>query len=261
MLYEKYFSKLEKVRWSLENDIDWEAINPNLISIEQKELIRNICMTELGSLFALEAFLRDFYDDIDFSCFLSVWYYEEMKHFLVLKRYLSYLDITISETELQYLRMSIPQSNQENILMIHFLSEHRLGSWYQEISNWLEEPVGKEIFKFIAIDEFRHGQSYFDFIQKDLVHRPERLLKYMRTALFMLNPKAPIDIHAVTLTKTTDRLNDPDYIVFIEDSLVSPEKKQVRLGRLYSLLSLLAGQNISDYGRLFQLVKELKKRA
>lgn len=261
MLYEKHFRRLEKIRWHLEDDIDWETINPSLVDKGHVQLIRNICMTEIGSLFAAESFIRDFYDDIDFSCFVSVWYYEEMKHFLVLKRYLSHLGIEFNESELQHLRMSIPISNRETILMVHFLSEHRLATWYQGISDNLREPVGKQIFANIAADEIRHGQAYFDFIQKDLQQHPETLLKYLKAALFMLNPKAPKDLHAVTLTKTTDRLDKPRYILEIEEDLVTEKKKQACTKRIYGLLTLLAKQPIENYKALFKHVTALKQTA
>lgn len=260
MLYEKFFSKLEKVRWNLEQDIAWNTINASLITDEQKELIRNVCMTEIGALFAAESFIRDFYDDIDFSCFVSVWYYEEMKHFMVLKKYLSCVGVEITEEELQHLRMSIPESSQEAILMIHFLSEHLLASWYHGISDWLKEAVGKDIFLRIAADEVRHGQSYFEFIQKSLVKKPESLVKYLQAAMFMLNPRS-LGKHAVTLTKTTDRLTNPGFTQFIEGVLVTPEKKQATTKRIYSLLSLLVGESVQNYEELSQFVKRLKKRA
>ena len=259
MLYEKHYTKLEKLRWRLDEDIAWDAIQPDLLSDKQKDVIRNICMTEIGALYAAEAFLRDFNNNIDFSCFISVWYYEEMKHFMVLKQYLSHIGIEISEPELQHLRMTIPESNQETILMVHFLSEHQLASWYQCMCDWLDEPVAKDIFTRISADEIRHGQAYFDFIQKDLSEHPERMVKYLRAAMFMLSPKAPRDMHAVTLTQTTHRLDDPEYILFIEDTIVPPEKRVATAKRIYSLLSQLANQPIADYAALSCLVGELKQ--
>ncbi len=258
MLYEKFFDKLEKVRWNLGTDIQWDQIDPTRISQEQTNLIHHICKTEIGSLFAAESFIRDFYDDIDFSCYVSVWYYEEMKHCLVLKKYLSHLGIEIPEAEFQALRMSIPPSSKENILMIHFLSEHRLANWYRSMANWLDEPVGKDIFTLIADDEIRHGQTYFEFIQKDLERSPEHLYNYLRSAQFMLHPKAPSDIHAVTLTGTTDRLEDPRYITFIDEDLALPGGKDATNKRIYSLLSLLAHDKMQDYASLSAAVRRLK---
>ncbi len=261
MLYEKLFSKLEKVRWNLEEDIAWDQIQPDKLTPYQKENIRNICKTEMGSLFAAEAFIRDFYDDIDFSCFVSIWYYEEMKHCLTLKKYLSHVGIDIAESELQQIRMSIPPSDKQTILMIHFLSEHRLAMWYRGISHWLSEPVGKDIFHRIADDELRHANGYFEYMMKDLKQSPKSLYNYLRAATFMLNPKAPADTHAVTLTKTTDLLEDPHYMINLQSELQLEDSTASTNRRIYALLSALSDEEIKDYRSLSQAVKRLKHAA
>jgi hypothetical protein len=45
-------------------------------------------ITEWAALPATEMFLRDNRDDSDFSAFMSVWFFEEQKHSLVLMEYL-----------------------------------------------------------------------------------------------------------------------------------------------------------------------------
>ena len=259
LLYEKHYQKLEKIRWNLKDDVAWDTLRPDLITPAQVELVKNICMTEIGSLFATEAFLRDFNDNIDFSCFISVWYYEEMKHFMALKQYLSLLDVEIPEDRLQKLRMTVPESNQETILMIHFLSEHRLASWYLGLADWLEEPVGKDLFNKIAADEIRHGQAYFDYILLDLERRPERMLNYLKTAQFMLSPRAPLDLHAVTITGSVDLVDDPKYILNMDPHIFTEERKQAALTRMYSLVSHIAKETIEDYPTLSKFVKQLKR--
>ena len=42
-------------------------------------------------------FLRDFYADIDFCSFVSIWFYEEMKHHLTLRKYLEHCGETFDE--------------------------------------------------------------------------------------------------------------------------------------------------------------------
>jgi demethoxyubiquinone hydroxylase (CLK1/Coq7/Cat5 family) len=261
MLYEKLFTKLERIRWNMETDIPWEQVKPHCLTEYQKESIRNICLTEVGSLFAAEAFIRDFYDDIDFSCFVSIWYYEEMKHTLVLKRYLSAVGVQVADSEFQHMRMSIPPSDKQTILMIHFLSEHRLAMWYRGISHWLSEPVGKEIFRRIADDELRHANSYFEYIKKDLLECPTNLYRYLRAAAFMLNPKAPNDTHAVTITKTTDMLEEPHYMSQLEGALGLEASKTSTSRRVFALLSALSQDEIKDYKTLSRLVKQLKQTA
>lgn len=44
--------------------------------------------TEWSALPATEMFLRDFRHDSDFPAFMSIWFYEEQKHSLVLMEYL-----------------------------------------------------------------------------------------------------------------------------------------------------------------------------
>lgn len=259
MLYDTLFNKYERIRWNLGTDIDWDGIRQDKLTPFQKDTLRLICMTELGALFATEAFIRDFYNDIDFSCFVSIWYYEEMKHCLVLKRYLSEIGIEINEDELQHLRMTIPPGDRETILMIHFLSEHRLAMWYRGIAEWLEEPVIKDIFYRIANDELRHANGYFEYMKKDLAKSPAGLYGYLRAAKLMLNPKAPVDTHAVTLTGTTDLLDEPHYMLGVEANLKLDNSRPATERRVFALLSALAGQRITDYESLSALTRELKQ--
>ena len=88
MLYDDMFIRLERARWTLSSDIPFDDIDPSLLSPQWISDLRNICLTELSALYATEMFLRDFYTDIDFCSFISIWFYEEMKHHLTLRKYL-----------------------------------------------------------------------------------------------------------------------------------------------------------------------------
>jgi hypothetical protein len=59
-------------------------------------------LTEWAALPATEMFLRDNRDDSDFSAFMSVWFFEEQKHSLVLMEYLRRFrpDLVPTEAEL-----------------------------------------------------------------------------------------------------------------------------------------------------------------
>jgi len=82
MLYERHFERMERNRWLLTKDVPWEQLQPELLPEGLLKDLRYICLTELSALYATEMFIRDFYEDIDFCAFVSVWFYEEMKHFL-----------------------------------------------------------------------------------------------------------------------------------------------------------------------------------
>jgi len=88
MLYPELFASLEKVRWSMSEDIPWKDFEPSKLSEEQARTIKMNAITEWSALPATEMFLRDNRHDSDFSAFMSVWFFEEQKHSLVLMEYL-----------------------------------------------------------------------------------------------------------------------------------------------------------------------------
>jgi len=87
MLYPELFKSLERMRWTFD-DVPWDKFDPALLSDEQAETIKMNAITEWAALPATEMFLRDHRHDSDFSAFMSVWFYEEQKHSLVLMEYL-----------------------------------------------------------------------------------------------------------------------------------------------------------------------------
>src|ERR1700736_3765505 len=100
-LYPQLFDRLERARWELRTHIDFDAIQRDKLTDQWIKDLRQICLTELSALYATEMFLRDFYTDIDFCSFVSIWFYEEMKHHMVLRKYLEQCGETFDEvTEL-----------------------------------------------------------------------------------------------------------------------------------------------------------------
>src|SRR5665213_2240936 len=95
MLYDDLFVRLERARWNFTDEIDFTQIDRSLLTDQWMHDIRQICLTELSALYATEMFLRDFYTDIDFCSFVSIWFYEEMKHHMVLRKSVSYTHLTL----------------------------------------------------------------------------------------------------------------------------------------------------------------------
>ena len=136
MLYDDLFVRLERARWQLSSDIDLDAVDPSLVSPQWRHDLRHICLTELSALYATEMFIRDFYADIDFCSFISIWFYEEMKHYLTLRRYLERLGQTFDdERELPRLRLTFAEGPAIETLTMHFVGEQRLAHWYTAFSN------------------------------------------------------------------------------------------------------------------------------
>ncbi len=170
MLYPELFRAFERMRWDLEKDVPWDRFDPKALSDEQALTIKLNAITEWAALPATEMFLRDNRHDSDFSAFMSIWFYEEQKHSLVLMEYLRRFrpDMLPTEEELHAIRFEFDPAPALETLMLHFCGEIRLNHWYRCAAQWHTEPVIKEIYEIIARDEARHGGAYLRYMKKAL---------------------------------------------------------------------------------------------
>jgi hypothetical protein len=168
MLYPEIYQSLERVRWSVEKDIPWDAFEPDKLSEEQAVTIKMNAITEWSALPATEMFLRDNRDDSDFSAFISVWFFEEQKHALVLIEYLKRFrpELAPSEEELHAVRFEFDPAPPHETLMLHFCGEIRLNHWYRCAARWHTEPVIKRIYDTISRDEARHAGAYLQYMKR-----------------------------------------------------------------------------------------------
>jgi len=168
MLYPELYKSLESVRWDMEKDIPWSTFDASLLTDEQAWTIKMNSITEWAALPATEMFLRDNHHDSDFSAFMSVWFFEEQKHSLVLMEYLRRFkpEMVPSEEELHAVRFEFDPAPPLETLMLHFCGEIRLNHWYRRAAEWHTEPVIKHIYETISRDEARHGGAYLRYMKK-----------------------------------------------------------------------------------------------
>jgi len=168
MLYPELFKSLEAARWNMDKDVPWESFDPARLSDEQALTVKMNAITEWSALPATEMFLRDNQGDSDFSAFMSIWFYEEQKHALVLMEYLRRFrpELAPSEDELHAVRFEFDPAPPLETLMLHFCGELRLTQWYRRASEWHSEPVIKKIYDLLSRDEARHGGAYFKYMKQ-----------------------------------------------------------------------------------------------
>ncbi len=154
----------------METDIPWDSFDASKLTDEQAQTIKMNAITEWSALPATEMFLRDNRNDSDFSAFMSVWFFEEQKHSLVLMEYLRRFrpDLVPTEEELHHVRFEFDPAPPLETLMLHFCGEIRLNHWYRCAADWHTEPVIKHIYKIISQDEARHGGAYLRYMKKAL---------------------------------------------------------------------------------------------
>jgi hypothetical protein len=167
VLYPELFQSLEQARWSLASDVPWDRFDGALLADEQAQTVRMNAITEWSALPATEMFLRDNRDDSDFSAFMSIWFYEEQKHALVLMEYLRRFrpDLLPTDAELHAVRFEFDPAPPLETLALHFCGEVRLTQWYRRAAEWHTEPVLRHIYDLISKDEARHAGAYLRYMK------------------------------------------------------------------------------------------------
>lgn len=225
MLYPELFASLEKARWNMQEDIPWADFDMSKLSDEQAQTIKLNAITEWSALPATEMFLRDNQHDSDFSAFMSIWFYEEQKHALVLIEYLRRFrpDLVPTEAELHAVRFNFDPAPPLETLMLHFCGELRLTQWYRRASDWHTEPVIKQIYKTLSQDEARHGGAYLKYMRQAIGRvGDEARLAFAKIGVLMAasgksgKPLHPTNLHVNQSLFPNDtiqsRLPDPSWL-------------------------------------------------
>ncbi|CAM2182321.1 Ferritin/DPS protein domain-containing protein [Paraburkholderia sacchari] len=275
MLYPELYKSLESVRWDMEKDIPWDKFDASLLTDEQAQTIKMNAITEWSALPATEMFLRDNHHDSDFSAFMSVWFFEEQKHSLVLMEYLRRFrpELVPTEEELHAVRFEFDPAPPLETLMLHFCGEIRLNHWYRRAAEWHTEPVIKAIYETISRDEARHGGAYLRYMKKALNNFGDgaraafaKIGVLMASARRTEKPLHPTNLHVNQALFPRDtvqsRLPDPEWLERWLDEQIrfddGWEKKVVE--RILHNLSILFERTFSTAQELNRYRKEVVQR-
>jgi len=276
MLYPELFASLEEARWSLASDVPWDRFDPARLTDEQALTVKQNAITEWSALPATEMFLRDNRHDTDFSAFMSIWFYEEQKHALVLMEYLRRFrpELVPSEAELAAVRFEFDPAPPLETLMLHFCGELRLTQWYRRASEWHGEPVLKEIYDLIAKDEARHGGAYLRYMKKALDADPAAARAAFTKIGFLMassgrsgKPLHPTNLHVAKALFPNDtvqsRLPDPGWLTrWLDEQLHFDEACEERVvGAILRNLSILFGERFETVRDLNRYRKQLAAQA
>jgi hypothetical protein len=259
MLYDEVFDRFENARWELRTDIPFGEVDRSKLDERWISDLRHVCLTELSALYATEMFLRDFYADIDFCSFISIWFYEEMKHHLVLRRYLETVGETFDDAELPKLRLTFDKGPAIETLTMHFVGEQRLGHWYNAFAANAPEPVLGLIFKTLAADELRHAAAYAKYLRRAVDNEPSVLPTILKMALWMLRSTNDAPKHPTTITdpSVVDMLEQPDYIPHMLNTYLPGRDHEAPVQRrVLALMSELSGERIDSMRALPTLIRQ-----
>ena len=259
----------------METDIPWDEFDADKLSDEQARTIKMNAITEWAALPATEMFLRDNRNDSDFSAFMSVWFFEEQKHALVLMEYLRRFrpDLQPTEEELHKVRFEFDPAPPLETLMLHFCGEVRLNHWYRCAAEWHTEPVIKQIYKIISQDEARHGGAYLRYMKKALTEFGDnaraafaKIGVLMASARRTEKPLHPTNLHVNQSLFPNDtvqsRLPDPQWLeAWLDKQIKFDEQWETKVvDRLLHTLSLLFDRSFTSVQELNRYRKEAVAR-
>ena len=274
MLYPELFKQLESVRWDMAKDIPWDSFDATQLTDEQAKTIKMNAITEWAALPATEMFLRDNRGDSDFCAFMSVWFFEEQKHSLVLMEYLKRFrpDLVPTEAELHNVRFEFDPAPALETLMMHFCGEIRLNHWYRRASQWHTEPVIKSIYTRLSQDEARHGGCYLKYMKRAIGNFGlEAKTAFAKVGVLMASARRaaqalhPTNLHVnktlFPLDTIQSRVPNPDWLEHWLDTQIkfdaSWETKVVE--RILHNMSLLLHRSFETVQDLNKYRKELAR--
>jgi len=280
MLYTELFKSMESVRWNMETDIPWQDFDRSKLTDEQAQTIKMNAITEWAALPATEMFLRDNRDDSDFSAFMSVWFFEEQKHALVLIEYLRRFapDLVPTEEELHKVRFEFDPAPPLETLMLHFCGEVSLNHWYRCAADWHTEPVIKSIYKIISQDEARHAGAYLRYMKRALSQRGQEIgaqarMAFAKIGVLMASAhRTPQALHPTNLHVNKDmfpedtvqsKLPEPGWLErWLDTQIVFDKEWEVKVStRILHNMSLLFDQTFKTVQDLNRYRKELMRSA
>jgi hypothetical protein len=275
LLYPELFKSLEAVRWNMETDVPWSEFDGARLTDEQARTIKMNAITEWSALPATEMFLRDNRGDSDFSAFMSVWFFEEQKHALVLMEYLRRFrpDLLPTEQELHAVRFPFDPAPRLETLMMHFCGEIRLNHWYRRAAEWHTEPVIRAIYRLLSQDEARHGGAYLRYMKKYLAELGDSARSaFARIGVLMASAKRtdkalhPTNLHVNQSLFPNDtvqsRLPDPGWLERWLDEQIRFDKEWETkvVDRILHNLSLLFERTFTSVQDLNRYRKEIAVR-
>ena len=267
MLYPEIFKSLERVRWDMARDVPWDQFDGSKLTDDQAQTIKMNAITEWAALPATEMFLRDNADDSDFSAFMSVWFFEEQKHSLVLMEYLKRFrpELAPTEAELHAVRFQFDPAPPLETLMLHFCGEIRLNHWYRRAAEWHTEPVIKKIYEIISQDEARHGGAYRQYMKRAIERCGDEARRaFAKIGMLMASsgrsgkPLHPTNLHVnkgmFPQDTVQSKLPDPDWLEHWLD-------EQIRFDKVWEgkvVTAILKNCSIL-FQRTFETVQELNR--
>lgn len=201
-LYPELFAAAERARWTF-TSVPWASFEPARATEGLRAAVRAMAYSEQTTFSATQRFMQAFGDDADFSQWISVWFYEETRHPMVLLRWLALAGELPGPDFVRRGRVSTPfMKSRTGTLVTNVISEMVAADAYLRIARAAPEPLLAALVVRIGADESRHAASFFRYARRALEDAPDHereRLDALKVLHFWLN-EAPSVSHPVNET-------------------------------------------------------------
>jgi ferredoxin len=206
--YAQLIDVAEGVRWKVA-ELPWTKFDASQAHPTLLAVVREMAFSEQTTFSATQRFMQAFGDDPDLSQWISVWFYEETRHPLVLLRWLELAGQKPGGDFVARGRVSAPfMKSRLGTLITNVISEMFAAEAYRGLATHAPEPLLAALAWRICADEARHGASFFTFARRTLEvsAQPGRdRLDALKVLHFWVNESGAVS-HPVneTMTKLSD---------------------------------------------------------
>jgi acyl-[acyl-carrier-protein] desaturase len=191
-LYRDFFDLAErKRRWSLREDIPWDACNP-LLDPAIADLVESFCAVELYLPDYVAQAMTVFRPSRACAWFYANWGYEESKHSLALSDWLlrsrmrSEEQVADLESRVFQGHWQAPHDSAVAMLCYAMTQELATGLTYRNLRRLLgrgRDPALASVLGFLGVDEQAHHSFFLNAVRLFLEHDRPGTLRQLRAVL------------------------------------------------------------------------------
>lgn len=169
-----------KQMWTIE-ELPWDQLDPSKVDADLLSIIKAAALVEYNAVDYGDYLLQVFAGDENVEQDIKDWVIEEVQHGKALGMWAEAIDPkwNFEEAMEKFRAGYTPEHFEGEVsssvrgsraaeMVARCMVEIGTSSYYTAIRNAAEEPVLKQIAKYIAGDEFRHYKCFYDILQKYL---------------------------------------------------------------------------------------------
>jgi len=247
--------------------VNWDTYQSNQLSELHAEVIKMNTVIEYASLPAALSMLKEIpEDDLDLHSFIAKWVHDEHKHAFVLKeysnRFIPNAEATIHDFEEVAIKFSDSPMTIAELMALHMCTELSVIRWYRKMADWHTEPLIKEMYRNLVIDEANHAGAFKAFMKKYYTEGNKKgilaIFQLFMTKRYFISIKAASTLD-IEKQSVHSRLPNPElFDHFLQDILKFDEKDQTRLqNTILRIASNLCGHEMKTPLELKQYRKSL----